>query len=599
MNRLLPTIAAFASFALTAFAQSPGQPNEGSRITHDSTNNIFTLSWWGRSGQSYFIQHSDDLQIWSYYPQIWVGQEAVASMGFETNAPNYFLRLEIEADPFTTDSDADGIPDGWEVLNGLNPKEASDAFEIAPCGMSYLACYEAGKSPTDQDWDGDGWTNIKEIEQGFDPQSSDSQPPMWVTVDRQLQFSFYAEAPESGGPVGYTATWKLWDENYEQVTSIYSNPGWLALSGLLATAAEFPDQPPTEFGSAYTRLQPSSGNATADTFPEGPPSNGQAFHAWVPQTRVWLAAHAASTTPLIRKMARITRRIIDGAAATYTVEAVTFTIPAGAVLSNAVDLLPSFTTNPAGGTHTEEVLVGLIPFSVTITINTFIPQEWIANPWNTVSLRNSIAEGDNRERGTPPRAKWDENGSHRTQHKFNIVPWQALDADGLEDGAYASDPNSQDAGAQAIHIGTSRLYDKATSLANGINISAAARADTSLGDDDKKIAEATGDTTQLEIKKDLTVRANAREIRIKCICKARDPAIAGSPSLDYELWITIDRTSPWSPTYAITGGHDRFPAFEVYINHRLVHKYDPSITGTGPVLGLNQTEPVSETGSLY
>lgn len=560
---------------------------------------MFTFSWWGRSGQSYFIQHSDDLLNWSYYPIIIAGENSVASFGLSTNATQDFFRLEIESNPFNTDSDADGIPDGWEVLNGLNPKEASDAFEIAPCGMSYLACYEAGKSPTDQDWDGDGWTNIKEIEQGFDPQSSDSQPPMWVTVDRQLQFSFYAEAPESGGPVGYTATWKLWDENYEQVTSIYSNPGWLALSGLLATAAEFPDQPPTEFGSAYIRLQPSSGNATADTFPEGPPSNGQAFHAWVPQTRVWLAAHAASTTPLIRKMAHITRRIINGAAATYTVEAVTFTIPAGALLSNAVDLLPSFTTNPAGGTHTEEVLVGLLPFSETITINTFIPNEWVANPWNPLSVRNSIAEGDNRERGTPPRAVWDENGSHRTQHKFNIVLWQALDADGLEDGAYTNDPNADDNGAQAIHIGTSRLYDKLTSLANGINISAAARADTSLGDDDKKIAEATGARSQLTIDKEHTVRWNPRKISIKATCKASDPAITGSPFLEYELLITIDRTNPWDPKYTITGSRDRYPAFEVYINHRLVHKYDPSITGTGPFLGLNQTETVSESGTLY
>ena len=138
MNRSFPSIAALVSLALTAFAQSPGQPNEGSRVTHDATNNIFTLSWWGRAGQSYFIQHSEDLQIWSYYPQIWVGQEAVASMGFQTSAPRYFLRLEIGADPFATDSDLDGIPDGWEVLHGLNPHDPNDAFAVAPGGLTYL-----------------------------------------------------------------------------------------------------------------------------------------------------------------------------------------------------------------------------------------------------------------------------------------------------------------------------------------------------------------------------------------------------------------------------------------------------------------------------
>lgn len=50
MNRNILSIAAAVSLAMTALAQGPGQPNEGSRITRDAANHVITLSWWGRSG---------------------------------------------------------------------------------------------------------------------------------------------------------------------------------------------------------------------------------------------------------------------------------------------------------------------------------------------------------------------------------------------------------------------------------------------------------------------------------------------------------------------------------------------------------------------
>lgn len=134
--------------ALPAFTQDASQPNEGSNVTYDTTNNVFTFSWWGRSGKSYFIQHTDDFVTWGYYPVIIVGQDAVASMNFQTTATRYFLRLEIEADLFNTDTDGDGIPDGWEVQYGLNPRNPSDASA---------------------DPDGDGFTNLEEYVLGLNP----------------------------------------------------------------------------------------------------------------------------------------------------------------------------------------------------------------------------------------------------------------------------------------------------------------------------------------------------------------------------------------------------------------------------------------------
>jgi len=51
------------------------------------------------------------------------------------------------------DSDGDGMPDGWELLHGLNPYSAADAG---------------------QDADGDGLTNLQEFLRGTDPKSAEA-----------------------------------------------------------------------------------------------------------------------------------------------------------------------------------------------------------------------------------------------------------------------------------------------------------------------------------------------------------------------------------------------------------------------------------------
>jgi len=40
-----------------------------------------------------------------------------------------------------TDSDNDGMPDAWELKNGLNPKDASDAAKITKSGYSNIELY--------------------------------------------------------------------------------------------------------------------------------------------------------------------------------------------------------------------------------------------------------------------------------------------------------------------------------------------------------------------------------------------------------------------------------------------------------------------------
>ena len=55
------------------------------------------------------------------------------------------------------DSDGDGLPDGWEVRNGLNPNNGGDANSDADNdGLSAAQEYAQGTNPNSADTDGDG-----------------------------------------------------------------------------------------------------------------------------------------------------------------------------------------------------------------------------------------------------------------------------------------------------------------------------------------------------------------------------------------------------------------------------------------------------------
>ncbi len=135
----------FSTLVLAGFAQgqTASDLNEGTRLTHDSVNDTWSFSWWGRTGRTYFIQQSDDLMSWQYIPIIEPGQEDVVEWGFATNADRLFMRLKYtdvptldpwgddfdgdnignwdellqESDPFATlDLNGNGIPDDWELF---------------------------------------------------------------------------------------------------------------------------------------------------------------------------------------------------------------------------------------------------------------------------------------------------------------------------------------------------------------------------------------------------------------------------------------------------------------------------------------------------
>lgn len=173
---------------ITARAQGPSDSNEGSRLIWDNTNSIYRFSWWGRSGRTYFIQHSDDLTQWIYVPVIEPGTDAVKEWGFTSTGGKFFLRLKISdqtatdpnsadfdgdgvsnydellqgTDPLSSvDSDNDGLPDDWETRFGLNPFDPADATA---------------------DIDGDGRTSLQEFHDRSDPTDYYNGAPPTVTI---------------------------------------------------------------------------------------------------------------------------------------------------------------------------------------------------------------------------------------------------------------------------------------------------------------------------------------------------------------------------------------------------------------------------------
>jgi hypothetical protein len=63
------------------------------------------------------------------------------------------LAVPVGPNPTQADTDGDGIPDGWEIINGLNPINPLDGLG---------------------DLDGDGLTNLQESQYGTDPRNADS-----------------------------------------------------------------------------------------------------------------------------------------------------------------------------------------------------------------------------------------------------------------------------------------------------------------------------------------------------------------------------------------------------------------------------------------
>lgn len=131
-----------------AWGQTASDHNEGSRLSYDSTNEIWRLKWWGKPGRTYFIQHSENLmEPWLWMPVIESGDDSIREWGFTTTGDKFFVRLRYTdiqtSDPENDDFDGDGVSNMQELLFGTDPFNA--------------------------DTDGDGLSDLLELASGSDP----------------------------------------------------------------------------------------------------------------------------------------------------------------------------------------------------------------------------------------------------------------------------------------------------------------------------------------------------------------------------------------------------------------------------------------------
>lgn len=144
---------------LSVHAQTATDPNEGMQMTADASTGAQVLSWWSRTGRTYFVQQSFDLVNWTYVPVVRDGASPAAPDGlnFTCSDPRQFWRLKYtdastggltgaaadfdgdkvsnlaeaqnNTNPFSSvDTDGDQIPDDWEIDAGGNPNDPYDAL---------------------------------------------------------------------------------------------------------------------------------------------------------------------------------------------------------------------------------------------------------------------------------------------------------------------------------------------------------------------------------------------------------------------------------------------------------------------------------------
>lgn len=115
--------------AVPVKAQVATDLNEGLQVTKSATTGVFTLSWWGKAGRTYFIQQSFDLVTWQYVPVVLSGSAAVTGMNFSCAETRQFWKLRYTDAPTsgnaqTADFDGDGLTNQQELDAGLDPFKA-------------------------------------------------------------------------------------------------------------------------------------------------------------------------------------------------------------------------------------------------------------------------------------------------------------------------------------------------------------------------------------------------------------------------------------------------------------------------------------------
>jgi len=135
------------ALSLRGYSQNANDPHAGSRLVQLGIDS-YRFTWPTFTGVHYLVDVSVDLTTWTYITTLFDGSNGFSRyVDFNAYSGNR-LFVRLNKDPFNTDSDADGMPDGWEVIYGLDARFNGDAA---------------------LDPDVDGYTNLEEYALGLGP----------------------------------------------------------------------------------------------------------------------------------------------------------------------------------------------------------------------------------------------------------------------------------------------------------------------------------------------------------------------------------------------------------------------------------------------
>ena len=185
------------------------------------SSGTWNADWDGEADWTYFIQYSFDLVDWHFFPEIEHGATP-APYGFSSTSQKFFIRLKYtniltsdpegddfdydglsnidevtthDTDPLEWDTDGDGLLDGWEVGNDIDPRD-NGSVNVANGangdtdhdGLTNAEEQQHGTDPGNDDTDGDGITDGGEVGQGTDPNDPEDTPDAeWLIVTGNLE----------------------------------------------------------------------------------------------------------------------------------------------------------------------------------------------------------------------------------------------------------------------------------------------------------------------------------------------------------------------------------------------------------------------------